>query len=133
IAFLNANNRTTSGSALTPQPGNNIETLYYVSPTNPSGRVPILQLETSTGSEVFISPSGSSIAYMRPSSNPSVAGLYLVDLSIGITGRILPISSLTQRGIYSAPDWSPDGEFLALVLATGYDLDIFTVRRDGTS
>lgn len=133
IAYLNTNNRETGRDARTPLPGNDIETLYYVTPPNGNGRVPILQFDAATGADVFISPSGSSIAYMRPSGNLAVAGLYLVDLQIGITGRILPISSLTQRGIYSEPVWSPDGEQLAITLATGYDLDIFTVRRDGTS
>ena len=130
IAYLNTNNRVGTGG--TPQPGNNIETLYFAAPTNPNGRIQILQFDSSTGTDVFISQSGSSIAYMRPSGNPSVSGLYLVDLQIGVTGRILPLDNLTQRGIYSEPVWSPDGEQLALVLATGYDLDIFTVRRDGT-
>jgi len=133
LAYLNTNNRDTVGDARTPQPGNNIETLYYVSPSSPNGRIPILQLESATGADVFISPSGGSIAYMRPSRNPAVSGLYLVDLNIGITGRILPLETLTQRGIYNEPVWSPDGEQLAVVLATGYDLDIFTVRRDGTN
>lgn len=133
IAYLNTNNRDSVGDVRTPQPGNDIETLYYVSPTSPNGRIPILQFDAATGSDVFISRSGSSIAYMRPSNNPAVSGLYLVDLEIGITGRILPLNTLTQRGIYSEPVWSPDGGQLAVVLATGYDLDIFTVRRDGTN
>ncbi|MBN8634441.1 MAG: PD40 domain-containing protein [Anaerolineae bacterium] len=133
LAYLNTNNRDTVGDARTPQPGNDVEVLYYVSPTAPNGRIPILQFEASTGTDVFISRNGSSIAYMRPSTNPAVSGLYLVDLEIGITGRILPLDTLTQRGIYSEPVWSPDGEQLAVVLSTGYDLDIFTVRHDGTN
>ena len=44
LAFINTNNRTGAANA-TPQPGNNIETLYYVPPTNSAGRIPILQLD----------------------------------------------------------------------------------------
>lgn len=131
IAFINTNNRTSVNA--TPQPGNNIETLYYVSPTNSSNRVAILELDTSTGSEIFIAPTGDAFAYMKPSGGASTAGLYVADMQIAISARVLPIRSLTQRGIYSAPDWSPDGSRLAIALATGYDIDIFTVGRDGSN
>jgi hypothetical protein len=45
-----------------------------------------------------------------------VDGLYVIDLTLAtpIRGRILPITSLVQRGIYSQPTWSPDGARLAL-------------------
>ena len=61
--------------------------------------------------------------------------MYVVDLTVpgGWASRILPIRSLTQRGIYNAPVWSPDGSQMAIALATGYDIDIFTVARDGSN
>ena len=52
IAFINTNNKTGVSNA-TPQPGNNIETLYYVPPTSSASRVPILQLDDTTGQAIF--------------------------------------------------------------------------------
>lgn len=133
VAFINTNNRT--GSNATPQPGNEIETLYFVPPTNSAGRVEILQLDASTGNQIFIAPSGNAIAYLRPEGTNSTAGLYLADLTIGsgFTARILPLRSLTQRGIYSPPSWAPDGSRVALTIPTAYDLDIFAVGREGSN
>jgi Tol biopolymer transport system component len=133
IAFINTNNRT--GSNATPQPGNDIETLYFVPPTNSAGRVGILELDSSTGDQIFIAPSGNAVAYVRPEGTNSVAGFYVADLTIGsgFAARILPLRTLTQRGIYSAPSWSPDGSRLAITLETGYDLDIFAVGREGSN
>ena len=133
IAFINTNNRT--GTNATPQPGNNIETLYFVPPTNSAGRIEIIQLDNTTGDEIFIAPSGNAFAYLRPQGTNSTAGLYIADLTIGsgFTARILPLRSLTQRGIYSEPSWAPDGSRMAVTLATGYDLDIYAVGREGSN
>ncbi len=60
-------------------------------------------------------------------------GLYVGDLSIRFSARILPIRSLTQRGIYSEPAWSPDGRRLAITVQTAYDLDIYTIEPDGSN
>ncbi|MBK8021373.1 MAG: PD40 domain-containing protein [Chloroflexi bacterium] len=129
IAFLNTNNRT--GSAATPLPGNNIETLYYVPPTNSAARVTIKQFDASTGGEIFIAPSGRTLAYLRLDAGTSANGLYVSDFEIGVTGRVLPITSLTQRGIYTPPSWKSDGSMLAIAVATGYDIDIFTITPNG--
>ncbi len=131
IAYINFNNR--EGTAGTPRPVNDTLILYYASPTAPNARIPIFEVTGETGDDIFISPSGDSIAYMRPGGGSLTAGLYIIDLQIGINGRVLPISSLVQRGIYSAPSWSPDGARLAIAVATGYDIDIFTVGRDGSN
>lgn len=129
IAFLNTNNRT--GSGATPHPGNDIETLYYVPPTNSSARVEIKQFAASTGEEIFIAPSGDAFAYMRYDGGLVANGLYIADFSVGISGRVLPLTSLTQRGIFSAPSWTPDGSKLAIAVATGYDIDIYSIQKDG--
>jgi Tol biopolymer transport system component len=50
-----------------------------------------------------------------------------------ISGRILPTRTLVQRGFPSVPSWSPDGSRLAIALATGYDIDIFAIGKDGSS
>jgi Tol biopolymer transport system component len=134
LAFLNTNNRDQVGDTRTPQPGNNISTLYYL---NPRGGAPvtILEMTAQTGQQVFVAPNGTAIAYLRLENLSGVDGLYVVDLTLAtpIRGRILPITSLVQRGIYSAPAWSPDGTRLALTVETGYDLDIYTVGRDGAA
>lgn len=133
IAFINTNARDAVGDRRTPQPANNIETLYYVPPTNSAGRVQILQLPSTTGNQIFISTNGRSIAYFLDDPASAQSGLYILDLESRISGRILPITSLVQRGIPSKPQWSPDGSLLAIALATGYDMDIFAVGKDGGS
>ncbi|MDZ4769315.1 MAG: hypothetical protein SGJ24_09320 [Chloroflexota bacterium] len=129
IAFMNTNNRTVTGG--TPQPGNDIETLYYVSPTNSAGRVAIKAFDSSTNNQIYIAPSGNAFAYMRLDAGTSANGLYIADFNVGVTVRVLPIASLTQRGIFNEPHWKRDGSALAIALATGYDLDIYTISREG--
>lgn len=133
IAFINTNNRTVRNA--TPQPGNDIETLYYVPPTSSAARVEIIQLDSSTGNQIFIAPTGNAFAYIKPEGTNNIAGLYIADLTIGsgFAARILPMRTLTQRGIYSEPAWSPDGTRLAVTLPSAYDLDIYTVGREGSN
>ena len=73
IAFINTNNRT--GSNATPQPGNDIETLYYVSPTNSASRIPVMQLDSSTGQQIFIAPTGNIFAYLVTKGTSNTTGL----------------------------------------------------------
>lgn len=134
LAFINTNDRDGIGDARTPQPATNVQTLYYVPPTNSAGRVAILRMPSTTGSQIFIAPNGRAVAYFQEQAgNQGATGLYILDLDSGISGRILPIGSLVQRGFVSEPAWSPDGSRLAIALATGYAMDIFTINRDGTN
>ena len=134
IAFINENDRDGIGDARTPQPATNAETLYYVPPTSSAGRYPILQLPASTQNRVFISQNGKSIAYFQDESvGQGTGGLYILDMNSKISGRILPITSLIQRGFPSQPSWSADGSRLAIALATGYDMDIYAVGKDGSN
>lgn len=133
LAFINTNDRDGLGDTRTPQPATNVQTLYYVPPTNSGGRIAVLQTPSSTGRQVFISANGLSVAYFLDTDTPQTTGLYVLDVASGISGRILPIASLVQRGKISQPVWSPGGERLALALATGYDMDIFVIGRDGTN
>jgi len=133
VAFINQNDRDGVGDVRTPQPATNLETLYFASATTPGARTPILQLRASTDDQVYIDRSGTAIAYFQEDPNGVGTGLYLLDVTVGISGRILPIRSLLQRGFFSEPDWSPDGSQLAIALETGYSLDIFTVARDGAT
>jgi TolB protein len=133
LAFVNTNNRNVQNIG-TPTPGNNISTLYYLS-SNGGTPVEMLQMTAETGDQVYVAPTGNAIAYMRLENTPSTDGLYVVDLTLAtpIRGRILATTSLNQRGIPSEPVWSPDGTRLAVALETAYDIDIFTVGRDGAT
>ncbi len=133
LAFINQNDRDGVGDRRTPQPATGLQTLYYVPPTNSAGRIAILQTQSSTGDQIYISRNGRSIAYFIEDSAGVGTGLYVLDLQSRISARILPILSLVQRGMFSEPNWSADGSTLAIALATGYDMDIFTIGRDGSN
>jgi Tol biopolymer transport system component len=133
IAFINVNDRDGIGNPLTPQPATNVETLYFAAPDNPAGRVAVLQLPASSGDDIFIAPPGNAIAYMLQGVTSSQTGLYVLDFSVGVSARILAIDSLVQRGFFNQPSWNPDGSRLAVAIATGYDVDIFVVGRDGSN
>jgi hypothetical protein len=126
IVFANSNDQTTIANIATPSTENTAEIVYYVAPGNPSSRVQILTLDTSTGGQIFTSANGLSMAYFKRD------GLYMLNLQIGLGGRIAQMSSLTQRGILSNPAWSPNGAQLAVTLDTGYALDIFLYDNQGS-
>jgi Tol biopolymer transport system component len=132
LAFLNTNDKQTIANLSTAEPPTNVETLYYTSPTSANSRTPILKVNASTGNQVWIAPSGNAIAYFKDDPDTTKAGLYILDIAIGLSGRILAIPSLVQRGIASKPAWLPDGSRLAIALAHGYDMDIFSFARDGS-
>jgi TolB protein len=50
-----------------------------------------------------------------------------------MSGRIQPINSLVQRGFFSDQVWTRDGSKLAMAVATGYDIDIFSIGSDGAN
>jgi Tol biopolymer transport system component len=135
LAFVNQNDRDTVGDRRTPQPFTNLQTLYYVPATNSAARVPILNVPASTGDQIFISANGLSIAYFLDDEATAggTTGLYVLDLQTRLSGRILPIRSLSQRGIpNNVPSWTSDGELLAVPVPTGYEMDIFVIGRDGS-
>ncbi len=129
VAYVNQNDKTTVGG--TPLPANDIETLYYTTPAG--SKTAIMTMNSQTGNQVYLSPTGNALAYFRSGTSDGTTGLYVVDLNIGISGRLLPISSMVQRGLVSTPTWSPDGKKLAIALTTAYDLDIFVVGTDGSN
>lgn len=131
IAFINQNDREATTGAGTPQPNTNIQTLYYAVPGSPAARTSILQMPATTGDQVYISDSGNAVAYFRESPGGSTTGLYILDIPGGVSGRVLAIDSLVQRGIFNTPDWNSDGSQLTTALATDYGMDVFVVRRDG--
>ena len=131
IAFINQNDRDGIGDVRTPQPATNVETLYFASATNAGGRTPILQLSSSTDDQVYIAPPGNAVAYFQGDATGSTNGLYILDVAVGISGRVVALDSLLQRGFFNEPAWSPNGDRLAMALATDYAMDIFVISRDG--
>ena len=130
IAFVNQNDRQTVTNLATGQPETNIVTLYITAPDNPGTRIQIIELRTEDSQNFFFSERGSTVAYLMRDPLGLTSGLYVIDLTIGLNVRVLPITSLIQRGRYSEPVWSPDGRNLALALQTGYDMDIFVLNVD---
>lgn len=127
IAFLVRNEGETITNLSTALPTNNVETLYFTSPTSRNSRFPVFEINGTTDGQIFLAPRGNALAYfLNDEGNTSTTGLYIVDITFGISQRILAIPSLIQRGIFSPPDWSPDGTLIAVTRETGYQLDIFT-------
>lgn len=133
IAFINQNDRDNVSNQGTPQPATGLETLYYVPPTNSTQRIAIAQLPASSGEQVYVSANGQSVAYFESDPLGQRTGLYILDLENRLSGRILPITSLVQRGFFSEPVWTRDGTRLAIAVATGYDIDIFTIGKDNSN
>lgn len=130
VLYTNSNNQTTIGNIATPNAENRVQTLYAVSPNAPQNRIQILQMDASTGNQIFLARNGKALAYLQPTGVNF--GLYIVNLENGYGGRVLPVSNLTQRGLNSLPTWSPNGTQLALTLDTGYALEVFLYDRDGS-
>ena len=135
VAFVSANQQQTIGNIATAQPFTGVQTLYFASPARAFSRIPVLELESAQLLEVFLAPRGNALAFARLDDNPNRAGLYILNMSLGLTARVLPGENpLLQRGIYSEPSFSPDGSQLALTAASGFDLDIFLINiHDGSS
>ncbi len=132
VAFVNINDRDGVGDPRTPQPATNVETLYLVSPRS-GERVAVLQIPSTTDDHVYWAPTGDRVAYfLQNDPAAQTGGLYVFDLTIGVSSRLLRLDSLTQRGFLSPPQWSPDGRQIAIGLATAYDMDVYLMNADGT-
>ncbi len=130
IAFLNYNNRDTVTSAATGQPPNNVVRLYYGLPSGTAGRVQILEIESERVNEFYVSPTGNSIAYFFTDPIGVASGLWIMDVETAIMARVALLRNETQYGLFTAPDWSPDGSLLAVAYPTGYDLDILLFNKE---
>lgn len=125
IAFINTNDAQNITNLATAEAPITRATLFFASATNPAARIPIFEYETTQVEQFFISPTGNAIAYFLNDPQRGTTGLYILDVAIGLSGRIAAMPSLAQRGIVSLPVWSPDGRFLGVTLETGYNLGIF--------
>lgn len=132
VIFTNSNDQDTITSLATAHPENKTLLVFAVDPDfpDPGNRITLLTLNAATGTRIYPSASGNALAYFRDGSMSP--GLYILNMADGLSGRIAAINTLVQRGIYAPPQWSPDGEQLAVTLATPYDLDIFLYERDGS-
>ncbi len=130
VAYTVSNDRQTITNLSTAQPETGIVTLYFASPSNPAGRIEIVEVNSQIDDQFYIAPSGSAAAYLVSDPLGLTSGLYVADVALGLSARISTMSSFTQRERFSAPDFSPDGRRLAVAMATGYDLDIFLYDLD---
>ncbi len=135
VAFVSANQQQTIGNIATAQPFTGVQTLYFASPARAFSRIPVLELESTQLLDVFLAPQGKALAFARADDKPNQAGLYALNMRLGLVARVLPGENpLLQGGIYSEPSFSPDATQLALTAAVGFDLDIFLVDiSDGSS
>ncbi|GAB4571860.1 MAG: hypothetical protein Kow0077_09630 [Anaerolineae bacterium] len=132
VSFVNINDRDGVGDPRTPQPETNVETLYLVNPRT-GQRVPLFNMPASTDDRVYWAPTGERVAYLlNDPENPEANGLYVFDLTIGVSSRVLRLEGLSPRGFFSPPQWAPDGSQLAIAAATAYDVDIYLMNPDGT-
>lgn len=133
ILFTNSNDQQSISNIATAEAENTTMILYAVAPGAPNSRVEMLELDVSTGHQIYPAPDGRTIAYFQAIG--AAPGLYILDTTstTAFTGRLIPIRSMVQRGFVSTPAWSPDGETMAIALQTGYALDIYLYGRDGSS
>ena len=130
IVFTNSNDQTSIANIATAQPENTTE-IIYLTPRDSRDRIQIAVIDSSTGNQIYPEPSGKALAYFQGGGG---AGLYILNMQTGaaFSNRVWNTSSLVQRGIFSRPTWTADGESLAVVLQTEYAVDIFLYSRDGS-
>jgi len=133
VAYVVSNDRDTITNLSTAQPTTDLATLYYASPSNPAGRIPIIEIHTEAPDQFYLSADGSAFAYLLDDPLGLSTGLYVADVSTGISSRVSNLSSLTQRGRFSPPSFRPNGRQMAVSLSTGYDIDIFIYNLETAS
>ncbi|MDQ7024611.1 MAG: hypothetical protein Q9P44_03550 [Anaerolineae bacterium] len=131
IVFTNSNDQATIANIATAQPENTTEILYFTH-RDSRDRVEVAILDSSTGGQIYPEPSGKALAYFQPSG--ATPGLYILNIQTlaAFSNRVWNTTNLVQRGIFSPPTWTADGESLAVVLQTEYAVDIFLYSRDGS-
>ncbi len=130
LSYININDKPSTVVPGTPAPASQIETIYWASPYG-GPAMKVLDLPATTDRRLYWSPDGAYLAYFLSSGSSS--GLYILDLKVGVSMRLFSLSDLNPRGILSDPVWSPDSTQLTVALTTAYDVDIFSVRPDGTN
>lgn len=135
LAFIQINQRDAAADIRTPQPETGFQTVYLAR-ADTRTRVPVIELPVSVENRLYWSPTGTHMAFFLPAgTDPQrpAGGLYLLDLSLGVSVRLYGLETLQPRGIPNhQPVWSPDGMRLVVTLPTAYATDIFVVNTDGT-
>ncbi len=132
LSFVNINDRVGIGDVRTPQPQTNVQTLYLINPRT-GQRIALVDMPASTDDRVYWSPAGERVAYfLEGDGSADSTGLYVYDLTTGVSSRVIRLGGLSQRGFFSPPVWSPDGTRLALAASAGYDVDVYLMNADGT-
>lgn len=129
IAFINQNDRRDDYDVRTPRPATNSQTLYFAAPFTGGLRLPVLETNPTTVSGITLAPPGNGVAWFVNEPIAS-AGLYLLDLEVGISGRVLAIESRQQRAVIGDPQWAPDGSRLVMAITNAWAIDIFSVARN---
>ena len=128
VVILNQNDRRDDYDVRTPRPATNSQTLYYAAPFIGGVRLPVLQTSAAAVSRITVAPPGNGVAWFVSEPTAS-AGLYLLDLEVGISGRVLALDSRQQRNLLGEPQWAPDGSQLVLAVTTAWASDIYSVAR----
>ncbi len=132
ISYVNINDRDGIGDPRTPSPETNVQTVYIVNPRT-GQQIPVLSMPASTDDRVYWASAGERLAYfLDDEADPTATGLYVFDLTIGVGSRVLRMDSLTPRGFFSPPRWSPDGTQIAIAAQTEYDIEVYVLNPDGT-
>lgn len=130
VVFANGNNQTSITNTATGEAQNTQQIVYITSPGSQQ-RTEILALQSAEGNRFYPAESGTALAYFIPNVNP---GLYIINIlpveDITFSARLWTTTTLVQRGIFSEPVWTPDGENLAVTQQSAYALDIFSYSRD---
>lgn len=130
VMFANSNNQTTITNTATGE-AQNTQQIVYVTLPGSQRRTSLLELQTSEGNRFYPAENGTALAYFVAGINP---GLYILNVApiedTTFSARIWQTTTLMQRGIFSEPVWTPDGNNLAVTQQTGYALDIFSYSRD---
>jgi len=133
VAYVVSNDRDTITNLSTAQPSTDLATLYYASPSNPAGRIPIIEIRTEAPDQFYLSADGSAFAYLLDDPLGLSTGLYVADVTTGISIRVSNLPTLTQRGRFSPPSFSADGRKMAVAISSGYDIDIFIYNLETAS
>lgn len=135
VAYRHVNEREARVDARTPQAETGMQTIYLARPDT-GQRTQVLEVPSTVEGDIFWSPDGLRLLYFvrEGAGVPAAdAGLYMFDLTLGVTLRFYAISTLQPRGISNhQPVWSPDSRRFLMVLPAGYATDIFTVNVDGS-
>ncbi|MBN1285855.1 MAG: PD40 domain-containing protein [Anaerolineae bacterium] len=104
-------------------------TTIYLFPLDYGVPVKVIDLPPSVEGNVYWSPDMTKLAYFY--GDDEAPGVYVLDMNIGVSTRVLATDSLSQAGFVDMPQWSPDSTRLAMAMAGGYDVDIYMVQAHG--